>query len=110
MFSLILLLAIIFVLAPVAQAYARRLNPPDVPGVKPGEIARLREELEQLAATVNRLQDEQSFMVRLLSEQRPTGSLPPSTDQGNAGTRRSDLPRHGRQKDIPPRDRERPEP
>lgn len=66
--TFLLLIAIIFVLAPVAQAYARRLNPPDVPGVKPGEIARLREELEQLAAQVSRLQEEQSFMVHLLSE------------------------------------------
>jgi hypothetical protein len=65
---LLMLLLIIFVLAPMAQAYARRLNPPDVPGVKPGEIARLREELELLAAQVNQLQDEQSFMLRLLTE------------------------------------------
>jgi hypothetical protein len=69
---LLLIFAIIFVLAPVAQAYAKRLNPPDVPGVKPGEIARLREEMEMLAAQVSRLQDEQSFMLRLLSEgQKP---------------------------------------
>jgi hypothetical protein len=72
MMFILLLFAIIFVLAPVAQAYAKRLNPPDVPGVKPGEIARLREEMEMLASQVSRLQDEQSFMLRLLSEgQKP---------------------------------------
>jgi len=32
------------------------------------EMSRMREELERLAAHVERLQDEQSFMVRLLSE------------------------------------------
>jgi hypothetical protein len=109
MFSLILLLAILFILAPVAQAYARRLNAPDVPGVKPGEVARLREELEQLAATVSRLQDEQSFMVKLLSEQRPTGSLPAGDEPHDAGARRRPpLPGAGPHGD-PPRDR-RPEP
>lgn len=108
MFSILLLFAIIFVLAPVAQAYAKRLNPPDVPGVKPGEIARLREELDQLAATVGRLQEEQSFMVRLLSEQRSAGSLPPQAEPRDAGTRR-DTPPSGRQEKGIPRD-PRPEP
>jgi hypothetical protein len=87
---LLLLFAIIFVLAPVAQAYARRLNPPDVPGVKPGEVARLREELEQLAAQVNRLQEEQSFMVRLLSEgERPRLERGRRGERGEQGGRGS---------------------
>jgi len=69
MMSLILLLAVLFVLAPIAQAYARRLSGPDVPpGLHPGDVARLREEVEALAAQVNRLQDEQSFMLRLMTE------------------------------------------
>jgi hypothetical protein len=78
MLFILMIIAIVFVLAPIAQAYAKRLNPPDVPGVKPGEIARLREEMELLAAQVNRLQDEQSFMVRLLSEGTPP-ALGPET-------------------------------
>jgi len=69
MTTLILLLAIIFVLAPLAQAYAKRLSGPDVPpGIHPGDVARLREEVDALAAQVNRLQEEQSFMLRLMSE------------------------------------------
>lgn len=67
--TVLIIFAIIFVLAPIAQAYARRLNPPELPpGADPRELARLREELDQLAAQVARLQEEQSFMVRLLSE------------------------------------------
>jgi hypothetical protein len=72
---LILIVAIVFVFAPIAQAYAKRLNPPDVPGVKAGDIARLREELELLSAQVTRLQDEQEFMLRLLSDGEPREPL-----------------------------------
>jgi hypothetical protein len=72
---ILLIIAIVFVFAPVAQAYAQRLNPPDVQGVKPDEIARLREELELLSAHVSRLQEEQSFMLRLLSQEAPRRAL-----------------------------------
>jgi hypothetical protein len=106
MYFLLLVLLIVFVLAPMAQAYAKRLNPPDVPGVKPNEIARLREEVDQLAATVNRLQDEQSFMLRLLSEPREAGSLPPRTDVRDAAP--PVAPRERPQEQ--PRDPRRPEP
>ncbi|MBA4158697.1 MAG: hypothetical protein H0X65_14650 [Gemmatimonadetes bacterium] len=69
MVMILMIMAIIFVLSPVAQAYAKRLNQPGLPpGASPAELARLREEVDQLSAQVNRLQDEQAFMVRLLSE------------------------------------------
>ncbi len=45
------------------------------------ELARLREEMDQLAAQVVRLQDEQSFTMRLLTEggERPA-ALPAAAD------------------------------
>lgn len=43
------------------------------------EIARLREEMDQLQGQVMRLTDEQSFLTRLLAEgERPAGELPPA--------------------------------
>jgi hypothetical protein len=45
------------------------------------ELARLREEMDALTAEVQRLSDEQSFMVRLLAdggEPRPPDRLPPA--------------------------------
>jgi hypothetical protein len=65
-----IILIIVFVLAPIARAYADRLGRELPPGsdASAAEIARLREEVERLALDVSRLQDEQSFMVRLLEE------------------------------------------
>jgi hypothetical protein len=49
-------------------------------GQHTAELARLREEVDQLTAHVLRLQDEQSFTMRLLSEggERPPPELPPA--------------------------------
>ena len=43
------------------------------------ELARLREEVDQLQAQVLRLTDEQTFLTQLLAEGggRPAGALPP---------------------------------
>jgi len=43
------------------------------------ELARLREEVDQLTAQVVRLQDEQAFTMRLLTEgdARPSAQIPP---------------------------------
>jgi uncharacterized protein YlxW (UPF0749 family) len=42
------------------------------------ELGRLREEVDTLQAEVRRLAEEQTFLVRLLSEgDRPGGALPP---------------------------------
>ena len=68
MTMILLIFAFIFVLGPIAQAYAKRLSQPLPPGVAPPELARLREEVDRLNAEVSRLSDEQSFMVRLLSD------------------------------------------
>jgi len=47
------------------------------------ELARLRDEVDQLTAQVVRLQDEQSFTTRLLTEggARPAAGLPPAADE-----------------------------
>lgn len=49
-------------------------------GQHTAELARLRDEVDQLTAHVLRLQDEQSFTMRLLSEggERPSPALPPA--------------------------------
>lgn len=76
MMTILIIFAVIFVLAPIAQAYAKRLERPLADPNALNEIARLREELDRLSAHVARLDDEQQFMVRLLDEgERP--ALPP---------------------------------
>ncbi len=68
--SLLIIFATIFVLAPIAKAYADRIArqvPPDSGDVR-GEIARLRDEVERLNGQVARLEDEHSFMVKLLGD------------------------------------------
>jgi hypothetical protein len=90
--TILIIIAIIFILAPIAQGYARRLNPPDLPGISPRDVARLREELDQLIAQVSRLQDEQSFMLRLLSEGDPASrKLGRGEGEADEGSSRSEL-------------------
>jgi hypothetical protein len=68
MMTILIIFAMIFVLAPIAQAYAKRLERPELDPGAVNEIARLREEMDRLVTQVNRLEEEQSFMVHLLSE------------------------------------------
>ena len=70
MSTVLIIFAFIFVLGPIARAYADRVSrelPPGT-GVAPEGLKRLREEVDRLALEVARLHEEQSFMVRLLSE------------------------------------------
>ena len=70
MATLLIIFSMIFVLAPIAKAVADRINR-DLPAsgaAGAAELERLREEVERLGAEVGRLQEEQSFMVRLLTE------------------------------------------
>lgn len=70
MSTLLIIFAMVFVLGPIAKAYADRISntlPPESDAHR-AELGRLKEEVERLAAEVARLQDEQSFMVRLLSD------------------------------------------
>ncbi|CAN5909435.1 hypothetical protein BH23GEM7_BH23GEM7_21230 [soil metagenome] len=90
---ILVIFAFIFVLGPLAKAYADRMNrtlPPPGPPAQ-AEIGRLREEVDRLAAEVTRLSDEQSFMLRLLSPEarlrleRPDEASdppPPRTETG----------------------------
>jgi hypothetical protein len=68
--TILIIFALVFVLGPIAKAYADRISRELPPGSETslGEIARMREEIDRLSLEVARLQDEQSFMVRLLSE------------------------------------------
>ena len=52
------------------------------------ELARLREEVDQLTAQVVRLQDEQSFMMHLLTDGRAGGepALPPEAEAAEPTT------------------------
>jgi hypothetical protein len=67
---LLIILLMVFVLGPIAKAYADRISRELPPGsdINAAELARLREEMERLTAEVARLHEEQSFMVQLLSD------------------------------------------
>ena len=67
---LLIIFGTIFVLAPIARAVADRISSEVRPEAMPdrAELRRLREEVERLSSDVARLQEEQSFMVRLLDE------------------------------------------
>jgi hypothetical protein len=69
MASVLIILLLVLVLGPVARAYAQRLSRGDHTSIGPadGDVARLREEVDRLSADVARLQEEQSFMMKLLS-------------------------------------------
>lgn len=70
MSTVLIIFAFIFVLGPIAKAYADRLSrelPPEAMK-RLAEVSRLREEMDQLNANVARLQEEQSFLLRVLSE------------------------------------------
>lgn len=70
MSTLLIIFLLIFVLAPIAQAVANRISRELPPGsdLNAAELARLKEEVERLTADLARLQEEQSFMVQLLTE------------------------------------------
>jgi hypothetical protein len=68
--SLLIIFATIFVLAPIAKAYADRISrqaPLDSLEVR-NELVRLRDEVERLNGQMARLEDEHSFMVKLLGD------------------------------------------
>jgi len=77
-----LIFAVIFVLGPIARAYAQRISQELPPGLhgEMAEMAKLRDEVDRLGQEVARLQEEHSFMVRLLTDgerKRLRGGSPP---------------------------------
>lgn len=66
--TVLIIFAFIFVLGPLARAWAQRLSNELPPGADPEQLARLKDEVERLSGEVARLHEEQSFMVRLLSD------------------------------------------
>ncbi len=70
MSTLILIFVLIFVVAPIAKAYADRISGQIPPGDPTAgrELARLKDEVERLSSEVTRLNEEQSFMLRLLTD------------------------------------------
>jgi hypothetical protein len=67
-FSLLLLMFVAAVLVRWAAGTWGAGGSPELPAAHTAELARLRDEVDQLTATVVRLQDEQSFMMRLLTD------------------------------------------
>jgi cell division protein FtsB len=78
MFATLLLLVVLAFLARwVASGWGGGHGNPELQARHTAEIARLRDEVDQLQAQVLRLGDEQSFLMRLLTEgDRPRGELP----------------------------------
>ncbi|HEX8430724.1 MAG TPA: hypothetical protein VF625_05530 [Longimicrobium sp.] len=76
--TVIILIVVAFFGRWIAEGWAgaRRIAPGD-----DAEVARLRDEVDQLTTQVARLADEQQFLMRLLAEgaQRPRPELPPNS-------------------------------
>ena len=67
---IVTILGFIFVIGPIAGAIAKRIAAGASPAAIPErlELKRLKDEVERLSAEVARLQDEQSFVLKLLEE------------------------------------------
>jgi len=80
MWELILILFVVAWLTRWTAAGWANRTAPQLEAQHTAELARLREEVDALTAQVVRLQDEQSFMMHLLTDGRQGGSeaaLPP---------------------------------
>lgn len=96
MLSILLFLVVVLLARWVVSGWSA---PAGLPGATEAEVARLRAEVDELSATVRRLHEEQSFMLRLMSpgDQRaleehranaPAGALAPeNTPTGETGDR-----------------------
>ena len=77
------ILVVVFVLGPIARAYADRVRREGraLPAPPTEEVALLRDEVERLGAEVARLSEEQAFMLRLLApgeKKQGSGGDPPA--------------------------------
>lgn len=75
---LLMVLIVAMVARLVLTGVGMRGGNPELEARHTAEIARLREEMDQLQSRVAQLADEQSFLTRLLAERdSPAGELPP---------------------------------
>ena len=92
MFSFLLMVLVLGMVARWVLTSVGERGNPELEARHTAEIARLREEMDQLQGQVMRLTDEQSFLTRLLAEgeRPPAGQLPPAgaspqeTDTGDS--------------------------
>jgi len=78
MVSFLLMMLILAMVARLVLTGVGGRGNPELEARHTAEIARLREEVDQLQSQVVRLSDEQSFLTRLLAEREsPAGELPP---------------------------------
>jgi hypothetical protein len=77
MFTLTTLFWMVVALYVVRWVFAASRGSPAISPAAQAEVARLRAEVDELSATVRRLAEEQSFMVRLLSDGERR-ALPPA--------------------------------
>ena len=77
MSTLFLLLAFLYLARLVTSSWSERGARSAIDPGHTAELARLREEVDQLQAQVMRLTEEQSFLMRLLDQgARPAAALP----------------------------------
>ncbi len=88
MTSIVLILLVVFVIAPIAVAVARRLEsgadrPPAVSGgADPERVAQLEGQIETLVDQVQELAEHQEFLTRLLEGTTESGR-PALTEDGD---------------------------
>jgi len=88
MTPMVLILIVVFVVAPIAAAMAKRLKsganqPPAVSGgADPDRVARLEGQIEALVDQVQELAEHQEFLTRLLEESTESGR-PALTEDGD---------------------------
>ena len=88
MTPLVLILIVVFVVAPIAAAMAKRLesgadHPPAVSGgADPERVAQLEGQVEALVDQVQELAEHQEFLTRLLEENTESGR-PALTEDGD---------------------------
>lgn len=94
MVSTLLLLILVAYLARWVLAANARGGDRQLEAQHTAELARLREEVDQLTAQVVRLQDEQAFTMRLLTDggPRPADGLPPAGEAPPTPTTTTEMP------------------
>jgi len=87
MTPMVLILIVVFVVAPIAAAMAKRLEsganqPPVSGGADPDRVARLEGQIDALVDQVQELAEHQEFLTRLLEDTTESGR-PALTEDGD---------------------------